>query len=279
MQGCVIHKHIFSAMRALTWKVAGVFLLPALALSFSSPAYAIPPRTFSADYNATYEGIRANATRSLAFDSSTGRYSLYSTVELTLFGSSLTKIAERSDFLWLDEKPLPQHYEFIQTGFGARTRTVDFDQAHRTANFTINDNKGQLMLEGPAFDDLSGYLVAKEQLARGAVDVRFDVVDRGEVREHYYKVVNRTMLDTPVGRIKAVHLERIRGEDNARKTQIWLAPDHDYLLLKLVQTEPDGSTVELNIRSATLGEHVLSAATLDAAASSALVTPDAAPVP
>ena len=254
-------------------------LLPALVLLFASPVNAAPPRSFSAEYNARYEGISAGASRSLVYDAAKGHYSLHSMVELTLFGSSLTRIDERSDFLWVDEKPLPQHYEFIQTGFGARSRTVDFDQANKTAEFTVNDRRGKLMLEGPGFDDLSGYLVAKEQLAQGAVEVRFNVVDRGEMREHYYKLVDHVMLDTPIGKIKAVHLARIRGEDNARKTEIWLAPDHDYLLLKLVQTEPDGSEVELNIRSATLGDHVLSAATLDAAASSANVTPNAAPAP
>ena len=135
------------------------------------------------------------------------------------------------------------------------------------------------MLDGPAFDDLSGYLVAKEQLTQGKKEARFDVVDRGEIREHHYRIVNRVTLDTPLGKIKAVHLERIRGEDSARKTEIWLAPDHDYLLLKLVQTEPDGDTIQLSIRSATLGEHELTAATLEAASSRAILNPDAAPVP
>lgn len=266
----VAHKGFIAVARSAAWTT--------LALVLAIQVQAAPPRTFSADYNASYEGISADATRSLVVDATTGKYSLRSTVELTLFGSSLTKIDERSDFLWVEEKPLPQHYEFIQTGFGARSRTVDFDHARMIADFTVNEDKGQLMLDGPAFDDLSGYLVAKEQLARGAREVRFNVVDRGEIREHYYKLVNRMNLETPLGRIKALHLERIRGEDNARKTEIWLAPDHDYLLLKLVQTEPDGSKVELDIRSATLGDHVLTAATLDAA-SSARIIPNAAPVP
>ncbi|HEY0960969.1 MAG TPA: DUF3108 domain-containing protein [Pseudomonadales bacterium] len=243
------------------------------------PAHAAPPRTFSATYNASYEGISAGAQRSLTFDEDTNQYTLASTVELTLFGSSLTRIDERSDFLWVEEQPLPQHYEFVQTGFGARKRTIDFDHAKGIAKFTINDDRGELMLDGPAFDELSGYLVAKEQLTQGKAEARFDVVDRGEIREHHYRIVNRVMLQTPLGRIKAVHLERIRGEDSARKTEIWLAPDHDYLLLKLVQTEPDGDTIELAIRSATLGEHELSAATLEAASNRAQFSPDAAPVP
>lgn len=259
---------------------ASAALALACVFSLLAPgAQAAPPRTFTASYNASYEGISADAQRSLVFDTDSGRYTLTSTVELKLFGSSLTRIDERSDFLWVDEKPLPQHYEFVQSGFGARKRTVDFDHINMIASFTNNDERGELLLDGPAFDDLSGYLVAKEQLAQGKTEARFDVVDRGEIREHHYRIVNRATLDTPLGKIKAVHLERIRGEDSARKTEIWLAPDHDYLLLKLVQTEPDGSTVELSIRSATLGEHELSAATLEAASSRALLSPKAAPVP
>lgn len=263
--------------RTALGRTAGLMLACSVLLA---SAHAAPPRTFSATYNASYEGISAGAKRSLTFNENTDQYTLTSTVELTLFGSSLSRIDERSDFLWVEEQPLPQHYEFVQSGFGARKRTVDFDHRNGVANFTINDQNGQLMLDGPAFDDLSGYLVAKEQLTQGKTEARFNVVDRGEIREHHYRIVDQVVLDTPIGKIDAVHLERIRGEDSARKTEIWLAPNHDYLLLKLVQTEPGGDTVELSIRSATLGEHELSAATLDAAASSrAQFSPDAAPLP
>jgi hypothetical protein len=234
-------------------------------LATSLVANAAPPRPFATTYNATYEGISAAAERSLVYDAASGQYTLASTVDLTLFGSSLTRIEERSEFLWVREQPLPQHYQFVQSGFGARARTVDFDHASKSAAFTVNDKSGTLMLDGPAFDDLSGYLAAKEQLAKGALEVRFNVVDRGEVREHHYKVVNRVVLDTPFGKINTVHIERVRGEDSARKTEIWLAPDHDYLLLKLLQTEPDGSVVSLNIRTATLDGQALTAETLAAA--------------
>jgi hypothetical protein len=253
----VVHNIVHKSFRIL-------LLLAVLATSFA--AQAAPPRPFATTYNASYEGISADAARSLVYDAATGKYTLASTVNLTLFGSSLTKIEERSEFLWVREQPLPQHYQFIQSGFGARARTVDFDHASKSAAFTVNEKSGTLMLDGPAFDDLSGYLVAKEQLAKGALEVRFNVVDRGEVREHHYKVVNRVGLETPFGKVNAVHIERVRGDDNPRKTEIWLAPDHDYLLLKLVQTEPDGSVVSLDIRTATLDGQVLNAETLAAAA-------------
>src|SRR5690606_3116497 len=118
MPHTTMHKRSWRATERCSL-MAGFLLLTLVC----SQALATPPRTFSANYNATYEGIRAGAQRSLTFDASTGQYVLTSTVELTLFGSSLSKIVERSQFLWLDEKPLPQHYEFVQTGFGSRTRT------------------------------------------------------------------------------------------------------------------------------------------------------------
>jgi hypothetical protein len=219
---------------------------------------AAAPLPFVTTYNASYEGISADAERSLVFDATTGTYTLTSTVDLTLFGSSLTKIDERSEFLWVDEQPLPQHYQFIQSGFGARARSVDFDHASKSASFKVNANSGTLMLDGAIFDELSGYLAAKEQLSKGEREVRFNVVDKGEIREHHYKVVNRQRLQTPLGRINAVHIERVRGEASTRKTEIWLAPEHDFLLLKLLQTEPDGSTVSLDIETATLDGEVLS---------------------
>ncbi len=212
---------------------------------------AAPPQPFITHYDASYEGVSADAERRLSHDPLTNTWTLASRVELTLFGSTLSEINERSNFLWADEQPLPQHYEFVQEGFGARSRSVDFDHINMSAQFRVNEDSGTLMLNGPAFDDLSGYLVLKEQLTQGASEVRFNVVDRGEIREQVYKIVNRLQLDTPLGKLRAVHLERIRSEDSARKTEIWLAPDRDYLLLKLVQTEPDGRTLKLDIRDAT----------------------------
>jgi hypothetical protein len=255
-QALVVHNSLRNSFRTLLQSAL-------LALPFAAGgAVAAAPLPFATTYNASYEGISADAERSLVFDAVTGKYTLASTVDLTLFGSSLTKIEERSEFLWVNEQPLPQHYQFVQSGFGARARTVDFDHVSKSANFTINENKGTLMLEGAIFDELSGYLAATEQLDDGAREVRFNVVDKGEIREHHYKVVDRQRLQTPIGRINAVHIERIRGEASARKTEIWLAPDHDYLLLKLLQTEPDGSTIALDIETATLDGVVLNADSL-----------------
>ncbi len=228
-------------------------------------ANAAPPKLFETYYTANYEGLSADAVRHLQFNPASGRYTLLSEVSLTLFGSTLTSIDERSDFLWQNEQPLPLHYEFLQKGFGERSRSVDFDHINGLAQFRVNEDSGMLMLDGPAFDDLSGYLVLKEQLAQGATEARFNVLDRGEIREHYYMVVGTVQLDTPLGQIETVHLERIRGEDSTRKTEIWLAPAYDYLLVKLLQTENDRA-IKLDIREATLDGQVVRAVATDASA-------------
>lgn len=248
-----------SAVSQLKGRAAARFALT-LVLLVPLQAQAAPPQPFVTSYDASYEDVSADAERSLSYDRATNTWTLASKVELTLFGSTLTEINERSEFLWANEQPLPQHYEFVQEGFGARSRSVDFDHINKSARFRVDEDSGILTLNGPAFDDLSGYLVVKEQLTQGASEVRFNVVDRGEIREHFYKIVNRLQLDTPLGKFNAVHLERIRGEDSTRKTEIWLAPDHDYLLLKLVQTEPGGRTIKLDIRAATVNGQAVSAA-------------------
>lgn len=244
-----------------------------LALLATQAVLAAPPQPFVTSYDASYEDVSADAERRLLYNPATQQYTLESKVELTLFGATLTEITERSEFLWVDEQPLPQHYEFVQEGFGSRSRSVDFDHINMMASFRVNEDTGVLMLDGPAFDDLSGYLVVKEQLTLGATEVRFNVVDRGEVREHYYKIVDRQPLATLLGSIPAIHLERIRGEDSTRKTEIWLAPDHDFLLLKLLQTEPGGNTIQLDIREAMLDGQALAATPAPAAEAGTAATP------
>jgi hypothetical protein len=221
---------------------------------------AAPPLPFEAKYDASYGDVSAEAERSLVYDATTNKYTLYAEIDLELLGATLTSIDERSEFYWQDEQPLPLRYEFEQKGFGARSRSVEFDHAQGFADFTVNDDKGTLPLTGPVFDDLSGYLLLKEKLEQGETDIQFDVLDRGEIKVYHYMVLDEEMMRTSLGEFVSVHLERIRGEDSARRTELWLAPERDYLLLKLVQTEPNGRTIKLDIREALLNGEPLAAA-------------------
>lgn len=212
--------------------------------------HAASPQPFTTIYDARYGDFKTEASRSLAYDDENHHFVLTSEIKLVILGSAITAINERSEFLWRNEQPLPLSYTFVQSGLGERKRSVEFDHAGAEAFYRVDERSGTLPLTGPVFDELSGYLLLKERLAQGDTDIYFDVVDRDEIRTHHYRVLEKEMLATRLGDIETVRLERVRREQSSRRTEIWLAPRHDYLMVKLLQEEPDGRIISLDVKEA-----------------------------
>ena len=47
--------------------------------------------------------------------------------------------------------------------------------------------------------------------------------------------------------------------DSERATDFWLAPDYDYVMLRMLQREPDGRVISLDVTQATLNGEALRA--------------------
>jgi len=210
-------------------------------------AFAAAPLPFEASYDASYDSFSASATRSLRLDAGTGLYQLQQNIRLTLFGATVSAISETSNFRWQDEQPLPQHYEFLQDGVGERQRSASFDHAAARVDFTVDERSGSLPLTGVVFDELSGYLALREPLAAGESELSLGVFDRDQLETQRYRVLGEELLATPAGEFTAIRLERLREGNSERKTELWLAPALDYLLVKLVQTEPNGRVIRLDL--------------------------------
>ena len=76
------------------------------------------------------------------------------------------------------------------------------------------------------------------------------MVDKDTIKTYRYQVEEEVILDTALGKFAAVKLVRIRDDNPKRSTEIWLAKDHDYIVLKLVQAEPNNHTIRLEITKA-----------------------------
>jgi hypothetical protein len=227
--------------------------LPAFALAslFASAwLHAQELRPFHVNYEAHYGNLEADAERALAFEGDSGQWHFSSMMRLQLLGTTVVEIEESSGFQWQDNLPVPARYNFEQRGLGRRSRHLEFS-AGQQVQFAVNDERGTLTLNEPAYDDLNSFLVLREQLRQGRTDISFAVVDRNELKPYRYQVVGEETLQTPAGRYQALHVSRIR-EAGARTTDMWLATQHDYLLLKLVQDEPDGDTIVLELEDGTL---------------------------
>jgi uncharacterized protein DUF3108 len=239
----------------LFWKF---WLTTTMCLMLSS-VNAAPPVPFEITYNARYDNFEAEASRYLKFDAATSTYHLHTGISLELLGQTLTSVVEESYLRWEEDHPVPLSYRYVQEGLSTRSRSIQFDHQANTASFTVDDKKGTLNLNEAVYDDLSSYLAIREQLMAGNKDVSFEVVDKDTIKTYRYQVDEEAILTTALGDFTAVKLVRIRDDNPKRKTQIWLAKDHDYILLKLLQEEPSNHTIRLDITKAVFDGAALSA--------------------
>jgi hypothetical protein len=213
---------------------------------------AAPPLPFEITYNARYDNFKAEASRYLRHDAQTSTYQLQTEISLDLLGRTLISVAEESQVRWEADHPVPLLYRYKQEGLNSRSRSIEFDHEAHTANFTVDDKKGTLALDGPVYDDLSCYLAIREQLIAGAVDIMFEVVDKDAIKTYHYHVDEEVVLGTALGEFTAVKLVRMRDYNPERRTEIWLAKDYDFILLKMVHVESNSHTIRLDISRAVL---------------------------
>lgn len=222
-----------------------VSLLPAAVL-------AAEPQPFDLHYAASYGNFVAAAERTLQADAAGGWY-MHSLVSVQLLGRVVSSIDENSHFIWQDDLPLARDYQFEQKGIGSRSRSLGFATDGTSATYNINDDSGSIALAGRTFDVLNSGLVLRARVAAGEIDVNFNVADRSEVKSYHYHVVGNETVILPAGSFATVHVERVRDVDSDRTTDLWLAREHDFVLVKLLQSEPDGDTITLELKEGLVG--------------------------
>jgi hypothetical protein len=206
------------------------------------------PLPFSANYDARFQGLKARAEISLTQISET-EFLASSLIRLRLLGATVSTIRENSQFDWVNESPLPHHYEYRQSGIGGRTRSVEFDWQNQMALATVKNDSVELAIEPPTLDELSMYSFIREELKKGKTEITFSVIDRNAVEEFNYRIISEEEVITEAGTFSAVKVERIR-ENSERLTQLWFAKNNDMLLIKLFQRDPDGDEFEISLTNA-----------------------------
>tara|TARA_R110000824_G_scaffold288508_2_gene476524 strand:- start:95598 stop:96332 length:735 start_codon:yes stop_codon:yes gene_type:complete len=217
-------------------------------LLFTTVGIAAPPIPYNSNFDARYKGLKAQATISVVqLDES--EFIAETTIRIRLFGANISTIRETSHFDWHDDMPWPRFYEYKHTGIGARYRSASFDWHQNLAIATVDDATSELSLSGNTLDELNMYTHLKHELSQGKTEIYFNVVNRNIVEEYHYSVLGEETLSLKSGEFETVMVERVR-DNSERVTQLWFAKNHDMLMLKLYQRDPDGEEFEITMRDA-----------------------------
>lgn len=219
----------------------------ALLLTLLLPvALAAEPVPFELHYITRFNNLQADAVRILEPLPDPGAWQFTTSIELKLLNASLSRIVERSEFDWQEARPLSRRYEFTQSGMGSRQRTLAF--AGDRVVFTNNETSGEHALTEPTFDVLNMMLAVSEGVKANQPVLEFTVAERSELNLHRYEVLGPERLQLAIGRFDSIHVRRVRPPGDDRETDLWFSALSTDVLLKLVQQEPGGDALSMELR-------------------------------
>ena len=166
---------------------------------------------------------------------------------------------EVSVFRVEENRVVPKSFVYQVTGLANRRREVHFTPGSDTIRSLY---KGQ-WYNLPYTDSTLDRMSQQEQLRLSLLndptpgeDMTIRVADGKRVKDYQLVYRGEETLDTPLGKVDTLHFERVH-DDPDRKSDTWVAPAWDYLMVKTVHVE-DGKPTELIITGGTIGDQPLS---------------------
>ena len=171
--------------------------------------------------------------------------------------SFLADIDESLRFRWEDNQVIPLTYRYELSGFmiGSRKRSIDYDWENQTVSGEFEGESFSMALVPGALDPMGYQLQLRQDLKAGKTRMEYQVTDDGDFDRDEFAVIGQEVLDTKLGKVDTVKVEKVRAPRKKRSTVMWFAPELDYLLVRLVQIESNGSRYEINIEDADIGEN------------------------
>jgi len=147
-----------------------------------------------------------------------------------------------------DGRFVPQRFEHDVTVAGIGNQwTAQFDWEKDIVTVRQDDKSIELALQGEALDGLSLKLEMQRRLRTGDNNLQFLLVDEDEIKLQSFRVLPREMLETSLGCLETIPVERIRSPESTRYTRAWHAPELDYLTVRLEHGKTNGDHMEMRI--------------------------------
>ncbi|TGD71171.1 DUF3108 domain-containing protein [Mangrovimicrobium sediminis] len=232
--------------RALQALLLGVALVPGLL--WANPA-ATPLQPYSAEYKTMAHGMELTLQRQLESNAD-GSYTLTNGGKIMVVG-----FHEVSVFRVDGTEVVPRSYVYQGSGLINRRREVHFTQGADTLRSLYKGKWYELPYTEGTLDRMSQLeqvrlLLLNRDDPRGDIPVR--VADARKIKSYVLEFVAEETLDTPLGALRTLHFRR-EHDNPERKSDMWLAPELDYLMVRTVHIE-DGNPVEMILTSASLGD-------------------------
>jgi hypothetical protein len=208
-------------------------------------AVAAQPSSVKAVYDVYKDGLHV-ATASETFENGDGKYKAVSEQTpaglLAIFVRTRIRVVSSGTVTAAGLRP--EQFEYGRLDDASTNVSDRFDWNTGLLRMTFDGRNETAPLTTGAQDRLSvmyQFLFLPPERLR---DLAFQMTSNGKKIENYrYQLAGEETLDTPLGKLKTLHLVKQReGNDNG--VEIWLSPDHHRFPVKLLIVENDGSKFE-----------------------------------
>lgn len=202
---------------------------------------------YQARYHTTSMGLAVTLKRSLTEQS--GVYTLTNAGELLIAG-----IAETARFTLVEGVIRGIDFVYKLTGLVKRRREVQFNPEQGV----IRSLKKKTWSEHPWQPEILDRLSQQEALRLALINAEtppallaFTVIDGDRIKTHQLAWIGDEILATEVGELDTVHYRQIHEDSKHRASDVWLAKDFDYLMVRTRHVE-NGTPVEITLIDAEL---------------------------
>lgn len=239
------------AERLSSWLIAA--LLGAVALqAAASGQQASALRPYTAEYKTTARGFNLSVTRKLEADDN-NHFILTNGGKMLVVG-----FHEISVFRVEDEKIRSISYVYQGTGLVSRRQELHFNTEPGRITSLYKDQWYDLPHHSSTLDRMNQMEQLRLELLQdpaGMGDITLRIADGKRLKDSQLVLIGEETQDTPLGPVETLHYERLH-DDPDRKSDIWLAPQWDYLMVRMVHIE-EGDPVEMMLTGATLDGQVV----------------------
>ncbi|MCL1623264.1 DUF3108 domain-containing protein [Moraxella sp. Tifton1] len=195
-------------------------------------------------YNATYRinayGKVGTATRTLKKSGNTYHYAVKGTA------AGIASLNQSATFSLSGTKITPINSSLSAKILGVgNTHNISFNNNTKTAISMYKNKSTALRMNGQAYDDLSLEAQIRQELMNGKFSGTYQLVKKNSIETIRFKKSGNSKITVPAGTYEVIRIDRIH-DDKARLTSFWLAPDLDYLPIKVSQTN-DGRTISMEL--------------------------------
>ncbi len=221
------------------WRLSASFFLLFSALLSAEEPTASPSAQF-APFEASYNVLRSGkkhgeAKRYLKTTEQGYELGYSSDISWLIFED---KRSEQSFFNIKDGRIQPIRYVMQRTGSGPnRYYELNLDWNSKELRVEKSKKLKAMTWNEQWLDPLSYHSQLALDLKEGKTEFVYQVLNRhGDERKYSYKVAGEEWLSLPYGKVKTLRIERT-GTGPDKQVLAWVAPELDYLLVRLWQAE------------------------------------------